>query len=160
MKDKGEIFYRDMHGNFHKLSTQEISNSMDDFLEFDNILSSDKFIMHNCINKSLNYYELNLKKLKGNDIKNNEIILQKGLYRFFIFLTIFTLHTQRIYSFMRKEKIFDSSLKTEIIYSNVPNNLSFNFVFEIENMDKLNFGLISEKEISNIKSYIMYVKIN
>ena len=43
MKDKGEIFYRDMHGNFHKLSTQEISNSMDDFLEFDNILSSDKF---------------------------------------------------------------------------------------------------------------------
>ena len=38
MNDKGDIYYRDIHGNFHKLSTQHISNELDDFLEFDNIV--------------------------------------------------------------------------------------------------------------------------
>jgi len=160
MNDKGDIYFRDVHGNFHKLSTKQIANELDDFLEFDNILLSDKFSHKLCLHDPLNYYSLNLKKIKGSELINNMINLKKGLYRFFIYLTLKTKEDQRIYFFFRNNNVFEPTLMTDSIYKNIPNNLNYNMVFNINSEMNFDIAIISEKPINSINSYIMFVKIN
>ena len=45
---KGDVFFRDVHGNFHKLTANDISRELDELTSYDNILTNDGFDYHIC----------------------------------------------------------------------------------------------------------------
>ena len=157
---KGDVFFRDVHGNFHKLSAEDISTELTELTVYDNILTNSSFEKHICKYRPLNYYLLNVESIKGCNLKDNKIFLEKGLYRFFICLSINSHYAQRIYFFLRNFKIFEQSLYTSNIYKKIPNNLNFECILNIENDTNFEFAIVSEKDLEKIKSYIMFIKIN
>lgn len=161
MNDKiGDIFFRDIHGNFHKLSVNDISSEFKELTIYENILNNSTFEKKICNYKPLNYYLLNINSIKGNKTQNNRIFLEKGLYKFFISISINSNFNQRIYFFLRNMKILEQSLKTKKIYKKIPNNINFECIFNIELSDNFEFAIISEKDLDYIQSYIMYLKVN
>ena len=88
------------------------------------------------------------------------IDLDKGLYKFNIHLNIDSCFDQNIYFFFRNHKVISDSLKVKEISSKIPNNLSFNFILYLECPEKLEVAILSEKEVQNIKSYILFECIN
>lgn len=158
---KGEVYFRDIHGNFHKLETNDLNDEILELTSFDNILSSSKTEKLICNYKPFNYYKFILKNIKNGIIKNNRIILNKGLYKFSVYLTITSLISQRIYFFFRDNMIIKNTLKTESLSSKIPNNFNINFIIDIKNNnEELEIAVISEKDIDNISSYILYTKLN
>ena len=87
--------------------------------------------------------------------------LEKGLYRFSIFLSINSNFNQKIYFFFKNHKILNNSLQINNVYNNVPSNLNFNLILNFEQLNNLlECAIISEKESDTIESYILYYKIN
>ena len=57
--------------------------------------------------------------------------------------------------------IIKNTLKTESLSSKIPNNFNINFIIDIKNNnEELEIAVISEKDIDNISSYILYTKLN
>ena len=156
---KGDIFFRDFHGNFHKLNITDMNEELSELSGFDFIVHSSNFQEIICKNNNYKYFKLNLKSIKNTNINENCLILQPGLYRFCIYLTVSTNSYQKIYFFIRDEKIIDSSLQLGNTYLGIPNNLNFNFMIEIKKPKKLQIGIISEEKLTSIKSNILFSKI-
>ena len=52
---KGDIYFRDIHGNFHKLETKDLNNELLELAGFDNILTSNNTEKTLCNYNPLNY---------------------------------------------------------------------------------------------------------
>ena len=81
--------------------------------------------------------------------------MNKGLYKFSIYLTITSIFTQRIYFFFRDNIIIKNTLKTDNLLSQIPNNVNINFIIDIKNNnEELEIAIISEKDIDTISSLL------
>jgi len=157
----GEVYFRDHHGNFHKLSTRDFNRELSELSNFDSIIKSNKFKVHDCNYKPYYYNLLDLENVKQCDnVDNNIINLEKGLYKFNIHLNIDSCFDQNIYFFFRNHKVISDSLKVTEISSKIPNNISFNFILYLDCPEKLEVAVLSEKELQCIKSYILYLKLD
>ena len=156
---KGDIFFRDFHGNFHKLNITDMNQELSEISEFDNFIFSTGYDEIDCYNKKYKYFKLNVKNIKNSNTSDNCLILEPGMYRFCIYLTINTNKYQKIYFFIRDEKIIESSLQLGNTYLGIPNNLNFNFMIEIKKPKKLQVGIISEEKLTSIKSNILFSRI-
>ena len=158
---KGDVYFRDIHGNFHKLDTKDFNEELAELSNYDNIIHSSKFEKSICNFKPLNYYELYVENVKNSNIENYKLNLDKGLYKFSIYLTINSSETQKIYFFLRDKKIIESSLFTTEVYSEIPNNINFHFILNLNDMKQLlEIAIISNKNLTSIESYILYSRIN
>lgn len=158
---KGEVYFRDVHGNFHKLTTSDFDNELDELTNLDCIISSSSFKKSICKYKPCIYNCLQLNNIKKAKIQNNQLLLEKGLYRFSVFLSINSNFNQKIYFFFKNHKILNNSLQINNVYNNVPSNLNFNLILNFEQLNNLlECAIISEKELDKIESYILYYKIN
>tara|TARA_E500000178_G_C16686661_1_gene601809 strand:- start:206 stop:694 length:489 start_codon:yes stop_codon:yes gene_type:complete len=158
---KGEVYFRDVHGNFHKLSTSDFNDELDELTNLDSVITSKTFSKLICRYKPFTYNNLNLLDIKKGNIVNNQLNLSKGLYRFSVFLSISSKFNQKIYFFFRDKKIISNSLQIDKVYNNVPTNLNFNLILNFEHLNNLlECSIISEKELDSIESYILYYKIN
>ena len=101
---KGEVYFRDIHGNFHKLTTSDFDNELDELTNLDCIISSTIFKKSICKYKPYVYNCLKLNNVKKARINNNQLSLEKGLYRFSIFLSINSNFNQKIYFFLKIKK--------------------------------------------------------
>lgn len=157
----GEVYFRDHHGNFHKLSTRDFNQELSELSNFDTIIKSNNFSVHDCNYKPYFYNLLELENVKkcGN-INNNMIILEKGLYKFTINLNITSCFEQNIYFFFRNHNVISDSLHVKEVNDKIPNNISFNFILYLDCSDKLEVAVLSEKELQVIKSYILFVKLD
>lgn len=155
----GEVYFRDQYGNFHKLSTKDFNEELNELSNFDNIIVSKNFKEYNCKYKP---YFCNLLLLDGDchNVDNNKIKLDKGLYRFTVYLNLETCHNQTIYFFMRNHNVISDTLKVKEVNDKIPNNISFNFVLPIECPENFEVVVLSEKKLSCLKSYLMFVKLN
>ena len=156
---KGDIFFRDFHGNFHKLNITDMNEELSELSGFDFIVHSSKFQEIMCKNKTYKYFKLNLKSIKNTNINEDSLIMEPGLYRFCIYLTVSTNFYQKIYFFIRDTKIIESSLQLSNIYKGIPNNLNFNFVIDVKKPKKLEIGIICESSLSSLKSNILFSKM-
>ena len=159
MNKKGDIYFRDIHGNFHKLETNDLNEELMNITGFDNILSSLTAEKITCNYKPLNYYKLNLTEIKNGKVSNDKIVSNKGLYRFSTYLSLTTEETQRIYFFFRNKNIFKNTLQTQVISEKIPNNLNSNFILNLDN-ELFEVGIISEKNLTSISAHILYSQIN
>ena len=157
---KGDIYFRDIHGNFHKLETKDLDSELLEVAGFNNILTSNSTEKTLCNYKPLNYYKLNLNTVKNGEIKNNRIVLQKGMYKFCIYSTFVSNIEQRIYFFLRNKSILKQTLVTHNISDKIPNNLNYSFIININFNEELELGIIAEKDIQSSSSYILYTQIN
>ena len=158
MNKKGDIYFRDIHGNFHKLEAEDLNDELMDITGFDNILSSESAEKSTCNYKPLNYYKLKLNEIKNGKLSNDRILSENGLYRFSTYLTLSTEEPQRIYFFFRNNKIFKNTLQTQVLSDKIPNNLNSNFILDLDD-EYFEVGIISEKDISSISAYILYSKL-
>ena len=157
----GEVYFRDHHGNFHKLSTRDFNQELSELSNFDSIIKSHKFTVHDCNYKPYYYNLLELENInKCPNIENNMINLNKGLYKFTIHLNINSCFDQNIYFFFRNNNVISDSLQVKEISNKIPNNISFNFILYLECPEKLEVAVLSEKEVQVIKSYLLFVKLN
>ena len=157
----GEVYFRDHHGNFHKLSTRDFNQELSELSNFDSIIKSSKFTVHDCNYKPYYYNLLELETInKCPNIDNNQLKLDKGLYKFTINLNINSCFDQNIYFFFRNHNVVSESLHVNKINNKIPNNLSFNFILYLDTTEKLEIAVLSEKELQVIKSYILFVKLN
>ena len=156
---KGDIFFRDFHGNFHKLNITDMNEELSELSGFDFIVHSSNFQEIICKNNNYKYFKLNLKSIKNTNINENCLILQPGLYRFCIYLTVSTNSYQKIYFFIRDNKIIESTLQLSNIYKGIPNNLNFNFMVDVKKEKKLEIGILGESNISTLKSNILFSKM-
>ena len=106
---KGEIYFRDIHGNFHKLETKELDDEILELTGYDNILHSNNFEKEICNYKPYNYYKLILENVKNGNTNNNKVKLEKGIYKFSVYMSITSNIKQRIYFFLRNHKIISST---------------------------------------------------
>ena len=158
---KGEVFFRDIHGNFHKLTTKDFNDELHELNNLDNIIESKNYERSVCKYKPFNYYKLLVSNLKNSVISNNKLKLEEGLYKFSVFLTINSKYNQKIYFFLRNHKILNESLQINDVFDNVPSNINLNFIINITNVNNLlEIAIISEKDIDEIHSYILFNKIN
>ena len=155
---KGDIFFRDYHGNFHKLEVSEISRELEELSSFDTILSSSKIEKQICANNKY-YYKLILENKKNSEIENNKLILNKGLFKLSVYLNINSAKTQKVYFFFRENLILDSTLKVNNVYKEIPNNFNFNIIINSKKRNNYEIAIISEHEILSIESYILYSKV-
>ena len=155
---KGDIFFRDYHGNFHKLEVSEISRELEELSSFDTILSSSKIEKQICTNNKY-YYKLILENKKNSEIENNKLILNKGLFKLSVYLNINSAKTQKVYFFFRENLILDSTLKVNNVYKEIPNNFNFNIIINSKKRNNYEIAIISEHEILSIESYILYSKV-
>ena len=156
----GEVFFRDIHGNFHKLNTKDFNEELAEITNFENIINISEYEQSICNYKPYNYYRLCLENIKNCNINNNQLSLEKGLYKFSVYLNISTEYSQRFYFFLREKKIISSSLQTKYIYNNIPNNININFIIRNNKKSSYDFAIITEKDIDNIDIYILYTKIS
>ena len=159
---KGDIYFRDVHGNFHKLETKDLNNELLELAGFDNILTSNNTEKTLCNYNPLNYYKLKLNKVKNGEINNNRIVLKKGMYKFCIYSTFVSNIEQRIYFFLRNKVILKNTLATHNISNKIPNNINYSFIINTNCNEELELELaiISEKELQSSSSYILYTQIN
>ena len=155
---KGEIFFRDFHGNFHKLDIADISNELSEMSGFDSILSSSSLDKNRC-NDNKYYHKLILDNVKNSTIKSNKLILNKGLFKASVYLNINSLKTQKVYFFFRNKYILESSLQINNVYKEIPNNFNFNIIIKSEKNSDYEIAIISENELKSVDSYILYSKI-
>jgi hypothetical protein len=157
---RGDIYFRDVHGNFHKLETKDLDNELLEVAGFNNILTSNSTEKALCNYNPLNYYKLNLNTVKNGEINNNRIVLKKGMYKFCIYSTFVSNIEQRIYFFLRNKSILKQTLVTHNISDKIPNNINYSFIININFNEELELGIISEKDIQSSSSYILYTQIN
>jgi hypothetical protein len=158
---KGDVYLRDIHGNFHKLETKDFNEELAELSNYDNIIHSSEYEETKCNYKPFNYYQLLLTNIKNSLINNHKIKLEEGLYKFSIYLTISSEFNEKIYFFLRNSKIIDSTLLTTDVYDKIPNNIDFHFIVNINNSNKiLEASIISNSKLNSISSYILYSKIN
>lgn len=155
---KGDIFFRDYHGNFHKLEVSEISRELEELSGFDTILSSSKIEKQKCTDNKY-YYKLILENKKNSEIENNKLILNKGLFKLSVYLNINSVKTQKVYFFFRDNLILDSTLQVNNAYKEIPNNFNFNIIINSKKRNDYEIAIISEHEILSIESYILYSKV-
>jgi hypothetical protein len=155
---KGDIYFRDFHGNFHKLDVADISNELSELSGFDSILSSSKFELKKCDN-NYHYYKLLIDDVKNSNIKSNKLILDKGLFRLSVYITINSSKSQKIYFFLRDKLILDSSLQVHNVYDEIPNNLNLNLMVNSKKNNDYEIAIISKYPLKSIETYIMYSKV-
>ena len=158
---KGDVYFRDIHGNFHKLDTKDFNEELAELSNYDNIAHSVHFEHSICNYKPLNYQQLLLENIKNTSLNNKKLKLEKGLYKFSIYLTINSSSNQKVYFFLRNNKIIESTLLTNDVYDKIPNNIDFNFIVNINDTNNiLEPAIISTSKLDSIESYILYCKIN
>ena len=148
---KGEIYFKDYHGNFHKLDVNELDEDFKELTTYDNKLSLRSVNNGLCKYKPLKYYELEL---------DDDLNLENSLYKFSVYLTISTNKYQRIYFFLRNDKIIATSLQTQVVFDKIPNNLNFNFIVNNVSNTNCKFAIISDEDLSEINFHVLYTKIN
>ena len=156
---KGDIYFKDYNDNFYKLDTSSLHKELKDINNFDNVVECINYIKINSNYKNYKYYKMILKNIKNGLVEDNRISLTNGIYKFSIFLSLETDIEQRIYFFFKNKEINPISLKTEKIYGNIPNNLSFNFIINTNNQD-FEIAIISQTDLNNILLYVLYDKIS
>ena len=156
---KGDIYFRDYNDNFYKLDTSSLHEELKDLNNFDNVVESINYNTLNTNYKNYKYYRMILKNIKNGSIDNNKISLKKGIYKFSIYLSVNTDYKQRIYIFFKNEQINQLSLKTEQIYENIPNNISYNFILNTSDQN-FEIAILSESNLNNISLYVLYEKIS
>jgi hypothetical protein len=159
-KKLGEVYFRDQFGNFHKLSTKDFNEELSQLSNFDSIIKTCEFDSLICNYKPYYYNLLLLENNQNCDIENNILKIEKGLYKFTVSLNIETSYDQNIYFFMRTNSIICDSLQIQKICEKIPNNLSFNFVLSLKCPEEIQIAILSEKKLEQIKSYILYTKLN
>ena len=158
---KGEVYLRDIHGNFHKLETKDFNEELAELSNYDNIINSSEYEETICNYKPFNYYQLLLNNIKNSLINNNKIKLEKGLYKFSVYLTIYSELNEKIYFFLRNNKIIDTTLLITDVYDKIPNNVDFHFIVNINDATTiLEASIISNSKLTCINSHILYSKIN
>ena len=156
---KGDIFFRDFHGNFHKLDISEISNELSEITFFDSILSSSQLEKKICNDNKYYYHKLILKNIKNSEINSNRLSLDKGLFKLSVYLNINSSKSQKVYFFFRNKTILESSLQINSVYKEIPNNFNFNIIIKSEKNNNYEIAIISENELKSVDSYILYNKI-
>ena len=158
---KGDVYLRDIHGNFHKLETKDFNDELAELSNYDNIADSTEYEETICNYKPFNYYQLLIKNIKNSLIDNHKLKLEEGLYKFSVYLNITSKSNQKIYFFLRNNKIIHSTLLITDVYVEIPNNINFHFIININDTNKiLESCIISDSKLSSITSYILYSKIN
>ena len=162
MSDKklGEVYFRDHHGNFHKLSTSDFNKELNELSTFDSIAKSDSFKTLSCNYKPYYYNLILLENVNKCSVVENKLHLDKGLYRFNIYLNVTSCEDQTIYFFLRNNKVIPESLQVKEICKNIPNNLNFSFILCLNCPEVFEVALLSEKSIEKIKSYLLFMKLD